>query len=304
MVLTMWLITTITFFLMYTLPGDPVQTRVKQLPPTVAHNLTVKWGFDKPLYVQYLTYMDNLLHGNFGESMKTLGVSANTIIAEAFPHSARLGMQALVLSVVAGLLLGVMSAFTRGRLPDQIVMFIAIIGVSIPSFVVASLLQIFLGGKLFPIIGWTKPNMSFFTGIRFTVLPTISLAFGSIAVFARFMRSSALDVLGSDHILTAKAKGLSDVSIFGRHIFRNSMMPIITIFASQFSGLITGSFVIETIFGIPGIGQYYVNCVVQRDFTMIMATTVFFSIIFVASIAMMDILYVLADPRVRLASEN
>lgn len=300
---TVWVIITATFFLMNTLPGDPVQTGTRILPEQVAENIRIKWGLDKPVMERYFVYMGNLAKGDLGQSMKTIGVDAKKIIVEFFPNSARLGGQALALGLAIGVTLGAISAYKRGTIVDYLVIFVAIVGVSVPSFVLASFLQKTLGGRFFPIIGWPRPGDGL-AGIKYTVLPTIAASFGSIAVYSRYMRTSMLDVMHSDHILTAKAKGLSGSRIFTRHIARNSAMPLITIFAPQLSGIVTGSFVLEKIFGIPGLGKYYVDCITNRDYPMIMATTIFFSTIFVASIVLMDILYVLVDPRVRLIENS
>lgn len=300
MVVTLWIILTATFFLMNTLPGDPVQSGTKILPPAVAENIRAKWGLDKPVGERYVLYLKNVvLHGEFGESYKTPGLTANQIIEQRFPASGRLGLQAVAFGLVIGLILGIIAALRRNTWIDFVTIFIAIVGVSIPSFVFAALLQKGLGGSFFPIVGWAESGMSFWDGLRYTFLPTISLAIGSIATYSRFMRSSVLDVLSNDYILTAKAKGLSDGQIIRRHVFKNSITPIISIVAPQIAGVVTGSFVIERIFSIPGLGRYFVDSVNGRDYPVIMATTVFFSFLFIASIVIVDILYALVDPRVR-----
>lgn len=299
LVVTMWFIITVTFFLMNTLPGDPVQSGTKMLPPTVEANLRAKWGLDKSIMERYGIYMGNLLQGDLGESYKSPGLTANKIIMEKFPASFRLGVQAVGIGLVFGLILGIIAAFNRNNWIDFIAIFIAIAGVSIPSFVFAALLQKTLGGGVFPIVGWPDASMGFFEGIKYTVLPTVAASIGSLATYSRFMRSSVLDVMNNDYILTAKAKGLSQGRIIRKHVLRNSITPIISIVAPQIAGIFTGSFVIERIFAIPGLGQYYVDSVNGRDFPMIMATTIFFSFIFIASIVVMDILYAVVDPRIR-----
>lgn len=300
MIVTLWVILTVTFFLMNTLPGDPIQSETKVLPPAVANNLKVKWGLDKPVGERYVIYLKNVvLHGEFGESYKTPGLTANQIIEERFPASARLGLQAVVLGLTLGLILGIIAALRRNSWIDFIAIFIAIAGVSIPSFVFAALLQKGLGGTYFPIVGWATDGMGFFEGLRFTFLPTLALAIGGLATYSRFMRSSVLDVMNNDYILTAKAKGLSEWQIIFKHVIKNSITPIISIVAPQVAGIVTGSFVIERIFSIPGLGRYFVDSVNGRDYPVIMATTVFFSFLFIASIVLMDIMYTLVDPRVK-----
>ena len=205
----------------------------------------------------------------------------------------------MVLGLVLGLLLGILAAFHRGTWIDFITIFIAIVGVSIPSFVFAALLQKYGGGDYFPIVGWVSPGMKIPDIFRYTALPTLAASIGCLATYSRFMRSSVLDVLRSDYILLAKAKGLSNWKIITRHVLRNSITPIISIVAPQVAGIVTGSFVIERIFSIPGLGRYYVDSVNGRDYPMVLATTIFFSFIFILSIVVMDILYAIVDPRVR-----
>lgn len=303
LVLTMWVIITATFFLMNTLPGDPVQTGTKLLPQAVADNIRAKWGLNKPVVERYIIYLNNLLHGNLGESMTKPGVTANEIISTKFPVSARLGLQAIIFGLLVGLFLGIIAALKRNTWIDYLVILIAILGVSVPSFVLAALLQKTLGGTIFPIIGWPSENV-WLSGFEYTVLPTLAASLGSIATYSRFMRTSVLDVLNNDYILTAKSKGLSRTAVILKHTLRNSITPIITILAPQIAGIVTGSFIIERIFCIPGLGMYYVESINGRDFTMIMATTVFFSFFFIVSIVVMDILYGIVDPRVRLTGEK
>lgn len=298
-IFTVWIIMTATFFLMNTLPGNPVQSGTKVLPDAVAANLEAKWGLDKPVGERYIIYMKNFLQGDFGESYKTIGLTANQVIAERLPASIQLGLQAVGIGLILGLLLGIVAAFNRNTWIDFIAIFIAIVGVSVPSFVFAALLQLGMGGDFFSIIGWAAPSDGLEALFRTTFLPTMAAAIGSIATYSRFMRSSVLDIMNNDYILTAKAKGLSKWEIIRKHVLRNSITPIISIVAPQLAGIFTGSFVIERIFSIPGLGRYYVDSVNGRDYPMIMATTVFFSIIFILSIVLMDILYAVVDPRVR-----
>lgn len=303
LVLTLWVIITATFFLMNTLPGDPVQTGTKLLPEEVANNLRARWGLDKPVTERYVIYLKNLLHGNLGESMISPGVTANQIIKTKIPVSARLGLQAIAFGLIVGLILGIIAALNRNSWVDYSVIFIAIVGVSVPSFVLAALLQKTLGGKIFPIIGWPSENV-WLSGFKYTVLPTLAASFGSIATYSRFMRTSVLDTLSNDYILTAKSKGLSKTAVILRHTLRNSITPIITILAPQIADIVTGSFVIERIFCMPGLGMYFVESINGRDFTMIMATTILFSFFFIVSIVIMDILYGIIDPRVRITGEK
>lgn len=297
--ITMFIIITATFFMMNCMPGDATQADTKVLPAAVVENLKARWGLDKPVFERYLIYLGNLLRGQFGESYKTPGMTANQVIAERFPASLQLGLQAVAVGLIIGLILGILAALHRGRAIDFVCIFIAIIGVSVPSFVFAALLQRFAGGGFFPIIGWPSKGATIADEFRYTFLPTMSAAIGGIATYSRYMRSSVLDVMGSDYVLLAKAKGCSKRQIIWRHVMRNALMPIISIVAPQIAGVVTGSFVIERIFSIPGLGRYYVDSVNGRDYPMIMATTIFFAMIFIVCMIGMDILYAVVDPRVR-----
>lgn len=297
MVFTLWVIITLTFFLMNALPGDPISSKAKQLPEQIQANLRAKWLLDKPITYRYIVYLKNLLHGNLGESIVTPGETANNIIATRFPASARLGLQAISLGLVIGLILGIIAAFKRGTWADYLVMLFAILGISVPSFVVAVLIQKYLAGGALPIIGWPSKNM-WTSGFKYTVLPTIALCVGSIATYSRYMRASVLDIVNQDYILTARAKGLSEGEIIRKHIIRNAILPIITIVGPQIANIITGTFVVEKIFVIPGLGQYYVTSIESRDYTMIMATTIFFSFFYVVSLLVVDVLYGIVDPRI------
>lgn len=299
MIVTLWVILTITFFLMNTMPGDATQADTKVLPEAVVENLKARWGLDKPVGERYVIYLQNLMHGEMGESYKTPGLTANQVISDRFPASLRLGIQAVVVGLIIGLILGILAAFNRGKWIDFLTIFIAIVGVSVPSFVFAALLQKYASGGIFLTIGWATAGAGLYEIFRSTALPTFAAAIGGIATYSRFMRSSVLDVLSNDYILLAKAKGLSQFQIVTRHVLRNAITPIISIVAPQVAGIVTGSFVIERIFSIPGLGRYYVESVSGRDYPMIMATTIFFSAIFIVCMVGMDILYAVVDPRVR-----
>lgn len=303
MVLTMWVIITVTFFLMNTIPGDPISVKAKKLPPQIQENIRRKYGLDKPVYLRYIDYLKNVIKGDLGESIETPGLTANQIIRERFPVSARLGLQGVTFGLIIGLILGIVAAFRRNSWIDYLVMFIAILGISVPSFVIAVLLQYFFSGGILPTVGWPTVNV-WTSGFKFTILPTIALSFGSIATYARYMRASVLDVVNQDYILTAKAKGVSNVAIIWKHIIRNAILPIITILGPQIAGVITGSFIIERIFSIPGLGEYYVQSINNRDYTMIMATTIFFAALYIISLLVVDILYGVIDPRIRVTGEK
>ena len=291
MVLTLWVIVTITFFLMNSMPGNPITSQVKQLPAQVKENLMAEYGLDKPVSERYVMYVKNL--------------SANKYIHDRFPNSARIGLQAVFVGLAIGLTLGIIAGFKRNTGVDYFVIFIAILGVSIPSFVVAALLQKGLGGKAgLPIAGWYSQGDGFLNTIKFTILPTMALSFSSIATYARYMKTSVLDVISQDYIITAQAKGVSKVSIAWKHIIRNAILPIVTILGPQIASIITGSFVIERIFAIPGLGNAMIDSISAKDYNMIMGFTIFYSFLYIVSLLVVDILYTLIDPRIRLSGSK
>lgn len=300
MVITLLVVITATFFLMNSMPGNPVTSQAKKLPPSVAQNMEIKYGLDKPLGERYVVYLKNLLKGDLGDSFLTPGVSVNDTIKENFPASFRIGIQAVIVGLIIGVLLGIISGFKRESVRDYVVMVLAILGVSVPSFVLATLLQSVGGGQVLPIAGWYDSGTSFIETIKFTILPTIALCFAGIATYARYMRASVLDVIGQDYILTAKAKGLSSTAISIKHVLRNAILPIITILGPQIATIITGTVVIERIFSIPGIGNSLVDAIYGKDYNVIMGLTLFFAALYVLSILIVDILYSVIDPRIKL----
>ncbi len=262
--------------------------------PEIRANMEAKYGLDKPLFEQYITYMNNLLHGDFGISFKYKGRSVNEIIATGFPVSAALGLSACAVGLILGIIFGILAAVKRGKWPDYLVIIISILGVSVPAFVFGSLFQYVFAVKLkwFPVAGWG-------TFAAF-VLPTLALGLRMIAYIARMMRTSMLDVMSQDYIKTAKAKGLSGMSIIWKHAFRNAVMPIITVSGSMIASTMVGSFVMENIFNIPGMGKYLVNAVKDSDYTMIMGMTAFYAIIMIVTMFLVDVVYMLVDPRVKM----
>lgn len=303
MLITLWVIITATFFLMNSIPGDPVMVRAQKLPPEMQQVMREQYGLDKPLTTRYAIYLKNLTKGQLGDSFITPGYNVQQIIDEKFPNSARLGVQAVFIGLLIGVVLGVVAAFRRNTNVDFIVIFLAILGVSIPSFVLAALLQKGFGGGALPIAGWYNPGDGI-DGIKFTVLPTLALCFGSLATYARYMRTSVLDVIGKDYIITAKAKGLSKAAIAWKHIIRNAILPIITILGPQLAAIITGSIVIERIFAIPGIGNSMIDAILTNDYNIIMGLTIFYSALYIVALLIVDIMYCLIDPRIKLTGEK
>jgi ABC-type dipeptide/oligopeptide/nickel transport system permease component len=288
-------VATLTFVLMHAVPGDPLRQE-KNVPESVRHNLVVKYGLDRPLLEQYGRYMSGMfLHGDFGISFKQENITVNQIIRDHFWVSALLGMLALSFAIIVGPSLGTLAALFRNRTPDNLAMLVAVAGISIPSFVLAYFLQYLLAEKLklLPSGGWDTPQTM--------ILPSLSLGMIVMASMARLMRSSMLEVIQQDYVRTARAKGLSLMQIIIRHQIRNAILPVVVYIGPLFAAILTGSFVIENIFGIPGLGQFFVNSVQELDYTVIMGLTVFFSGFAIVVILGVDLIYGLIDPRIRLA---
>jgi len=297
MLVTLLVVASVTFFLMRSIPGDPLASLAKALPEQTRINFYVKYGLDKPLSTQYLIYMKSLLRGDFGESVVYPGRSVAETIATTSPVSAAIGAPALLIGLIIGVALGVIAALYKNRWPDYVVMFVAIMGVTIPVFVLASLMQYFFSVRRgwLPTSGWGEA--------KHMVIPVIVLCFGTIATYARYVKSSMLDVLGQDYVLTAQAKGLSEGQVIVRHVLRNSLLPAITILAGRIVGIFTGAFLIERMFSIPGIGFYYISSINNNDYSMTMGTTVFYAALFVVMQLIVDFVYVLVDPRIRLGGK-
>lgn len=300
--ITILVLVVVTFLLMQLLPGDPF-TGGKALPDNVMAAMKAKYGLDKSVPEQLMLYIGNILHGDFGISIPD-GRAVSDVIGEAFPVSFSLGIRALIFAFIMGVLLGVVAAVKRGTVWDSAAMFIALIGVSVPSFIMGAVLQYFLGLKLyqatgvqvFAIIGWNDLNSK--------LLPPFALAFGSMATVSRLMRTSMLDVLGQDYIKTAKAKGLNQRQIVWTHAVRNAIMPVVTVMGPLVAAVLTGAFVVENIFSIPGLGRYFVQSVTSLNYTMIAGTTVFYGAFLVFANLVVDLIYGLIDPRIKLTGRK
>ncbi len=298
MIITLLAVVTLTFFLMRSIPGDPLASMARTLPEQTKINFYAKYGLDKPLFTQYLIYLKGLLHFDLGESILYAGRSVAGEIARTSPISGMVGGTALIIGTFIGVLLGIVAALKKNQWPDYIVMFIAILGATVPVFVLASLMQYVFAVKLgwLPASGWGKAkNM---------ILPVITMSFSSIATYARYIKSSMLDTLGQDYVLTARAKGLSERKIITRHVLRNSLLPAVTIFSSSVVGVFTGAFVTERMFSIPGIGFYYVTSINNNDYSMVLGTTVFYALLFIVMQFVVDFVYMILDPRIRVASDK
>lgn len=296
-IVTMFVIIAVTFFMMHAIPGNPFAKEGK-MPESVYLNLQAKYGLDKPLPEQFKMYLSNLLRGDFGESMKSKTETVNDMIGRGAPVSAKLGLQAFVIAMILGPALGSIAALYQNRIPDYVMMILAIIGISVPSFIMGTLFIQFIAKNVswLPIGGWGE--------WRHTILPSIALAMLPMASSARLMRSSMLEVLGQDYIKTAKSKGLKSFRVIMGHAVRNAILPIVSQMGTTLSGLLTGSFVIEKIFGIPGLGNFFVSAITNRDYTLIMGTTVFYSVLLIVLLLVVDVLYVIIDPRIKLGGED
>ena len=298
--LTIFVLMLLTFLMMHNLPGDPFSTGKGFDPGTLAA-LEKFYGLDKPILEQFFIFVVNAFQGDLGTSI-IYNRPVMDIIMETFPVSFQLGMVSLIFAVIAGVFLGALAAIRRGKKTDTFAMVLSVIGVSIPSFIIASLLQYFLalklyqwtGLRLFQITGWGSLNQM--------ILPALALSFSSLATVSRLMRTSMLDVLSSDYIKTAKAKGLSEKQILWKHALRNALMPVLTVLGPTAAAVLTGGFVVEKIFTIPGMGRYFVDSITQNDFTMIAGVTLFYGVFLIVAILVVDLLYGVIDPRVNVAN--
>ncbi len=295
--LTLWIIASITFFLMHMLPGDPFVSE-KKIPPKVKEKLLEKYHLDKPLMVQYRYYMSSLAKGDLGLSMKVRGRSVNKMIKTHFPKSLILGLLATIIAFVVGVSIGIVAGLYRGKKLDSASMLLAIVGVSVPSFILGGILQwlvLFLkkltGDSILPIAGYGE--------FKHLIMPSIALALMPLAIIARMMRASMIEVLSQDYIRTAKAKGLSPFKIIVKHCMRNAILPVVTYLGPLLAAITTGSFVIEKVFAIPGLGRYFVQSISDRDYTLTLGIVVFYAFLLIVMILLVDLMYGLIDPRIR-----
>jgi ABC-type dipeptide/oligopeptide/nickel transport system permease component len=297
-VVTVWFIATATFVAMHAVPGDPLSGE-RLANEQIRANLEARYGLDKPLLTQYGIYVGGMLRGDFGVSYTQQNRRVNDIIREHFPVSATLGILAMAFATVGGVLWGALTALYRNRLPDVVIMFLVIVGISVPSFVVAAVSQLVLvdantalGRSLLPVAGWGT--------VWHMLLPALVLGLSTMAYLTRLMRSSMLEITTSDFVRTARAKGLPPARIFMKHQLRNAILPVVTVLGPQIALITTGGFVVELVFAIPGLGRYFVEAVQQLDYTVIMGTTTFYGAFLVLMVIVVDILYGFIDPRVTL----
>lgn len=290
--ISLFLVTTLTFFLMHAIPGDPF-VQDKAIPEEVLKALHKHYGLDKPLYIQYGKYLDGILHFNLGPSFKYEGRTVSDIISNGFPVSFCLGMEALIIATFGGVILGSIAALYHTRWQDHLTMVTAVVGISVPSFIMASFLQYLLAMQLdlLPVARWGSFSQ--------TIMPAISLSALPMAFIARLTRANMVEVMQQDYIQTARSKGLNSFQVIGRHVFRNALLPVVTYLGPLSAAVMTGSFAIEKIFGIPGLGQWFVSSITNRDYTVIMGTTVFYSAILMLCVFIVDLLYCVIDPRIQ-----
>ncbi|MBR0172351.1 MAG: ABC transporter permease [Lachnospiraceae bacterium] len=292
-VITVWVVATLTFFLMNLVPGGPFLSE-KAISPAATKALEAKYGLDKPMAERYFTYITDAAHGDFGDSLKQRGRTVMSIITAKFPVSARVGGIAVLVSLCLGIPLGVLAAYKRGTVIDSLFSVIATCGIAVPGFVICTLLMYFFGVRLkwLPTLG--------LTGWTSYIMPVAALSAYPMSYIMRLMRSSMLDVLGQDYMRTAKAKGLSQPVALFKHALRNAVLPVITYLGPMMTYTMTGSFIVEKIFTIPGLGGEFIKAINGRDYTMIMGTTIFLATFMVIMNVLVDFLYKLVDPRINL----
>lgn len=298
MLITLWIIVTLTFSLMHAIPGNPFASESDQLPEQILANLRAKYHLDEPLPVQYFLYLKNLVMLDLGPSIKSDSRGAGDMIADGFGASAWLGTQAIAVALVFGITFGIVAALNRNKWLDYVAMALAVVGVAVPSFIMAPLLINYFAIKLpiFPVATWGT--------WMHTVLPSLALASAPIAVITRYMRASMIEVMNQNYIRTAEAKGIPMFLIVIRHGIRNAILPVVTFLGPLIASLITGTFVVEKIFAIPGIGKYFVDGIFNRDYPVILGTTIFYSAILIVTIFLIDVAYTLIDPRIKLTNKE
>ena len=306
MILTLFIIAKATFFMLEAVPGDPLSERVERLPESVAENLYHKYGLDKPTMERYVITMKGMLKGDFGESVRMPGYDIHKLLEETLAPSARLGLQSIIVGIGLGLLLGILAAMFKGTWIDYLIVFFSVLMISVPTLIFGLLLQKYVAGELgwFPIIGWPKGKELWFGGWKYTILPTLSGCFSYVATYSRLLKTSMLDVINQDYVLAARAKGLSEPQIVRRHILRNAFIPIITVLPMSIAFALTGSFFIEKIYSIPGFGRYFIEAIQARDLSIVMGQTVLMAALYIAVVFLVDILYTLVDPRIRVSGKR
>jgi oligopeptide transport system permease protein len=291
---TLFIVITLSFFLIRLAPGGPF-ARERDVPEAILQNLMKRYHMDEPLFKQYLRYMKDIIHWDFGPSYRYRDLTVNEIIDRGLPVSMSLGVISLTLAAVGGIAVGIISALKQNRWQDYVAVSVAVVGISVPLFVMGPVLQLVFGMKLkiLPIGQWISTN-----GIKAVILPAVTLSFPYFAYIARLSRASILEVLRSDYIRTARAKGLKESVVVWKHVLKGALLPVVTYLGPAFSGIVVGSIVIESVFLVPGIGRPFVQSALNRDYTLIMAEVVVYSVILIIANLVVDVIYGLLDPRI------
>lgn len=293
--LSLFVLVTITFFLLHIIPGGPFSpTENRNVPTKILEKISDQYGLNDPIPVQYVRYLNNLAHGDLGTSFKKQDTTVNELIAQGFPVSAKVGIWGVLISLAVGIPLGVVAAVKRGRLPDGLAMVFATIGVSVPSFVICVLMMYFFCEKwrIFPSYGLTS--------WKHYVLPVFCMAFSQIAYITRLMRSSMLETMRQDYIRTERAKGVPEFTVISKYAMKNSLLPVITYVGPMVAALLTGTFIIEKLFSIPGLGRYFVTAINDRDYSVTLGLTIFVGGLIIIVNIIVDIMYAVIDPRVKI----
>ena len=297
LILSLFIVATATFFLMQAAPGDPFMQE-QAIPEEIMRSMYAHYGLDQPWYIQYVKYLKGLVTWDLGPSFKYEGRTVNDIIREGFPVSFVLGLEAITIALFSGVTLGTFAAVKRSRWQDNLAMILAVVGISVPNFIMATFLQYLFSMKmdLLPVARWGS--------LAHSVLPALSLAALPTAFIARLTRANMVEVLEQDYVQTARSKGLSTQQVVFKHVLKNSLLPVLTYLGPLTSAILTGSFIVEKIFGIPGLGGWFVNSITNRDYTVIMGVTVFYSALLMLCVLIVDLMYTVIDPRIRFENKK
>ena len=297
LILSLFIVATATFFLMQAAPGDPFMQE-QAIPEEIMRSMYAHYGLDQPWYIQYVKYLKGLVTWDLGPSFKYEGRTVNDIIREGFPVSFVLGLEAITIALFSGVILGTFAAVKRSRWQDNLAMILAVVGISVPNFIMATFLQYLFSMKmdLLPVARWGS--------LAHSVLPALSLAALPTAFIARLTRANMVEVLEQDYVQTARSKGLSTQQVVFKHVLKNSLLPVLTYLGPLTSAILTGSFIVEKIFGIPGLGGWFVNSITNRDYTVIMGVTVFYSALLMLCVLVVDLMYTVIDPRIRFENKK
>lgn len=304
----LWVVSVITFGLMHSVPGGPFDETNQRLPPAAKQNILRKYGLDQPVWRQYLNYMGNVLRFDFGIPYQQPTTTVTRLIADSWLITAQIGLMTILLSFGLGILVGIFAAYHQNSWIDNVVTFMAMLGITVPNFVVASWLILLFAVRwaVLPSGGWNEPDQWIIPGLlsKNWILPVFAYALAPFSLVARYTRSSIVDAIRGDYVRTARAKGLGERAVMGRHVLRNSLIPMVTALGPEIPNLLTGSIFIEAIFRIPGLGKFFVTSTFNRDYPMIMALVLLIAVLWGVTYLLTDILYTLIDPRVRLGARG